>query len=1047
MDKRKHKEIRMMAIVAVITTVLSITAGAALALGEVGSEFEVFDGGRIIYGPGDGGYSNSKKTDLEDGLGERYSYCIQPEKDTPVVNRVRIAKVIEREDGIGEWGALRRILYFSPSYPGYDDNTGGITGAYYTGNFSEDWGIAHLAMSYVFKGRPSDMDTYRFTKASDLGYIWTKAKKLGEDMMKEGTAWDEAVPDNFRVFVSGTEGYQSMAVGSLEVPGTLVIKKACTMEEITSGNDSYNLKGAEYEIRNERSETVKVIALDKNGESGPVSLKPGNYSLVESKAPEGYAEDNAVHDVIVVSGSVSQVDVSDTPITSMPEIILRKRQEGSGADHGEGDGTLKGAVYCFEYHGRGNNDEKEPLRSWYFETDENGLISGRNPMFSDGFKSDPLYRNKEGEVIFPLGIYTAREVKPSEGYLTDENVCIMTIAEDGTDNVYTAEVTPAESFEKIIRGGVRISKTDAQTGGKVPQGDGRLDGAEFAVVNRSDSAVTIGGRNVDPGEKVMTIVTGENGTGETADNALPYGTYSVKEEKAPEGYLLNEKWEQTFSIRDDKKIEDLSEKSAEDTAIRSGIMIRKLDGELMKSEAVGGASLEGIKVMIRNRSANSVLVRTSFEDSSTEVEWNDKKETDRLLKEGLLKMVAPGEDIGEITLSWNEKKKAYTAGTSGKDLPYGTYGIRETVTNGTYQRTDRAEHIIELRADGSVYSYDNGHEDILSFTDRVYRSDVKGTKIKDATSERMAFIPFSIRSLTNGETHVIVTDRNGYFFTGDRRTTDELEENEKFETERKVNPFDDLLGRKDITTEEIRERKNDIRHGVWFGTGEYGSLTTPEDRAGALPFDTYILEELSCENNKGCSLQRFMFTVDEKSLSGTVDLATITDDVPEIGTYAESSGRKKEAKVSSKVSLTDEIEYRDLMPGKTYLAKGRLMDRKTGSPIKDKNGKEVQAQTEFKAEKPDGKVRVKFEFEPGDIYGKDTVVFEKIYDEDLHLIAAHEDPEDEGQTVSWEQKTEDKKKNIPVTGDITGIFNWIAAFIIGAAALAYLKIREKKTRL
>ena len=288
---------------------------------------------------------------------------------------------------------------------------------------------------------------------------------------------------------------------------------------------------------------------------------------------------------------------------------------------------------------------------------------------------------------------------------------------------------------------------------------------------------------------------------------MPYGTYSVKEEKAPEGYLLNEKWEQTFSIRDDKKIEDLSENSAEDTAIRSGIMIRKLDGELMKSEAVGGASLEGIKVMIRNRSANSVLVRTSFEDSSTEVEWNDKKETDRLLKEGLLKMVAPGEDIGEITLSWNEKKKAYTAGTSGKDLPYGTYGIRETVTNGTYQRTDRAEHIIELRADGSVYSYDNGHEDILSFTDRVYRSDVKGTKIKDATSERMAFIPFSIRSLTNGETHVIVTDRNGYFFTGDRRTTDELEENEKSETERKVNPFDDLLGRKDITTEEIRERE------------------------------------------------------------------------------------------------------------------------------------------------------------------------------------------------------------------------------------------------
>ena len=190
-----------------------------------------------------------------------------------------------------------------------------------------------------------------------------------------------------------------------------------------------------------------------------------------------------------------------------------------------------------------------------------------------------------------------------------------------------------------------------------------------------------------------------------------------------------------------------------------------------------------------------------------------------------------------------------------------------------------------------------------------------------------------------------------------------------------------------------------------------------------------------------------MFTVDEKNLSGTVDLATITDDVPEIGTYAEASGHKKEAKVTSCVTITDVIEYSNLMPEKKYTAKGRLMDRKTGEPVKDKNGKEVLAQTEFKVKRPSGKVRVKFEFEPGDIYGKDTVVFEKIYDEDLHLIAIHEDPEDEGQTVSWEQKTDDKKRSIPATGDNTGFFSWIAAFVIGAAALAYLKSKEKKTRL
>ena len=113
MKKGKRKEIQIMVLTAVVTAALTLTAGIAVAFsGTVGSEYEIYDSGKIVYGPGDGGYSNSKKTDLDDGLGDRYSYCIQPDKDTPVVTKVRIAKVIEKESSQGEWGALRRILFF-----------------------------------------------------------------------------------------------------------------------------------------------------------------------------------------------------------------------------------------------------------------------------------------------------------------------------------------------------------------------------------------------------------------------------------------------------------------------------------------------------------------------------------------------------------------------------------------------------------------------------------------------------------------------------------------------------------------------------------------------------------------------------------------------------------------------------------------------------------------------------------------------------------------------------------------------------------------------
>ena len=41
---------------------------------------------------------------------------------------------------------------------------------------------------------------------------------------------------------------------------------------------------------------------------------------------------------------------------------------------------------------------------------------------------------------------------------------------------------------------------------------------------------------------------------------------------------------------------------------------------------------------------------------------------------------------------------------------------------------------------------------------------------------------------------------------------------------------------------------------------------------GALPYDSYILEEMPCEHNEGYILQKFYFTVDQKSQNGSVDL-------------------------------------------------------------------------------------------------------------------------------------------------------------------------------
>ena len=219
----------------VITRVLALlialpfmtqAAFAAGFSGKVGSQYTVTDGGQITYGSGSGGYSNSRKCDLGDDLGSRYSYCVQPNKSSAPTGTVTVDKVLTDDDDQGKWNALRNIVYYSPSYPGYDQNVKNIRGTYYTGNFSKDWGIAHMALSYVYAGRPSDMDTWGGTSASDLGEVWTKAKKLGDALWSDNSAKDDAVPDSFKVFIAYMSGVQDMIVGYLESPGYLEMTKS-----------------------------------------------------------------------------------------------------------------------------------------------------------------------------------------------------------------------------------------------------------------------------------------------------------------------------------------------------------------------------------------------------------------------------------------------------------------------------------------------------------------------------------------------------------------------------------------------------------------------------------------------------------------------------------------------------------------------------------------------------------------------------------------------------------------------------------------------------
>ena len=519
------------------------------------------------------------------------------------------------------------------------------------------------------------------------------------------------------------------------------------------------------------------------------------------------------------------------------------------------------------------------------------------------------------------------------------------------------------------RGGVKIAKVDAQAGAS-EQGDASLEGAEFAIANASGTSSFVNGHSYADGETVMTISTSWDGSGytaQTASDALPCGSYRIVEVFAPEGYLP---WDGglEFTIEDDGQVVDLSGDPVQDDVIRGGVQVTKADAELGKSEAIGGnghtpegvgTTLSGIEFAITNASENKVLVGDA---------WYE-----------------PGEVVATVETAWDEGIGSYIAKTAPDALPYGTYTIRETATNDSYLLTDGEPRAFEIRDDGLVVTADaEGGE--LTFYNQVVRNDLKLSKKAEDTSASLQ-VPFAITNAATGETHVLVTDRNGQAST-------EASWNKHTHN---TNGNDHLLEAEAITSEMM-----DPEAGIWFGLGEDGSSAPADDALAALPFGQYTLEELPCEANEGYELITKTFWIERDSGVAEAVWMTLDDqEGPKIGTQAaDAADGDQTAQADEQVTIVDTVYYEDLEFGGTYTLIGTLMVKSTGELLFDAEGNPVTATKEFTANNTNGSVDIEFTFDASLLAGEDVVAFESLVKEGVE-VAVHADIEDEGQTVHF----------------------------------------------
>ena len=108
---------------------------------------------------------------------------------------------------------------------------------------------------------------------------------------------------------------------------------------------------------------------------------------------------------------------------------------------------------------------------------------------------------------------------------------------------------------------MKIQKRDLETGDTKPQGSATLKDTAFDIISLNDNSVLVEGKLYKKNEVVKTIRTDIEGIASTSSDLLPYGKFRIVESEAPNGYLTDGAKPIDFTITENGKIVDLTDKA------------------------------------------------------------------------------------------------------------------------------------------------------------------------------------------------------------------------------------------------------------------------------------------------------------------------------------------------------------------------------------------------------------------------------------------------------------------------------------------------------
>lgn len=315
--------------------------------------------------------------------------------------------------------------------------------------------------------------------------------------------------------------------------------------------DAYSLANAKFSIVVDG--TTHIMTTDENGLSNSVLLPDNSekhdgywetnekgeklryiepwvdpitttYYVKEEEAPKGHKKNEAIVPITVTMpgeyGQNKEAPFTDTPIFCKNKFKFEKLDAKGN--------PVEGAVYKVEYFDASGPEESKLKKTWYLETDENGIIYMDDAHVTArlGYTSDSFY-HYDGQIVIPIdGYLQLTEVASPAEFVINEDVYGIPTGEDA--DLYK------QVYDDLEHCKVNLVKY-AEDGSSI------ISGVEFelkfleADLPETSRKSPYFKRLLQEGESVVYT---SNENGELSFDDLDQGTYQITEIKTYPGQTL-----------------------------------------------------------------------------------------------------------------------------------------------------------------------------------------------------------------------------------------------------------------------------------------------------------------------------------------------------------------------------------------------------------------------------------------------------------------------------------------------------------------------------